>query len=215
MNLKVKRPRGRLTCGFCSNPFFPAPQISDPKTCGRPGCVKEYRRSTRIRKEVASFPNDLYHQVLSQTHSRGMRKEYFLFYILGETGILVSELCDIRPIDLYFEGPDKKIAIAPTFHKVSGGVAGTIERWIKEEGISKLEPIFPYTKRAAQKMFHRAIKAANIEESWGTRSLRHRYGLTVALATDDEKAVATALRQKDVCSARIYIRVARELLKGA
>jgi len=144
-----------------------------------------------------------------------MKKEHFLFYILGETGILVSELCDIRPIDLYFDGPDKKIAITPVFHKVSGAVAGTIERWIKGESVSKLQPIFPYTKRAAQKMFHRALRAADVPEPWGTRSLRHRYGLTVALATDDERAVATALRQKDVCSARIYIRIARELLKGA
>jgi len=214
MNLKV-RPINRLTCGFCSNPFYPAPQVQDPKTCGRPDCVRGYKRSMRGRSTIAAFPSSLYHRVLSTTHSRGMRKEYFLFYVLGETGILVSELCDIRPIDLYFEGPEKKIAITPVFHRVSGAVAGTIERWVKEEEVGKLAPIFPYTKRAAQKMFHRALRASEVKEPWGTRSLRHMYGMMVALATDDEKAVATALRQKDVCSARIYIRVARELLKGA
>jgi integrase len=143
-------------------------------------------------------------------------KEWFLVYVLGETGILVSELCHIRPLDMFFEDEIKKISIGPDMHQVSGAVAGTIERWIKDKKIERTQRIFPYTKRAAQKMFHRALEASGISGHWGTRSLRHMYGMFVARATDNEKSVAKALRQKDVCSAKIYVRIARELTeKGA
>jgi integrase len=215
MNLKVK-PAVRLTCDFCGNDFYPAPQVLEPKTCGHPSCLKDYKRSVRARKTVGAFPAHLYHQVLDRTWKRKMWKEWFLIYTLGETGILISELCHIRPVDLFLDGADMRISIGPDFQSISGTVAGTIERWIRDNEIGRLDRIFPYTKRAAQKMFRRALGAADITGSWGTRSLRHMYGLFVAMATDSDKAVAKALRQKDVCSAKIYVRIARELiLKGA
>lgn len=164
--------------------------------------------------------------MLETLHRLGMEKEWFLVYALGETGMLVSELLRIRPADLFFDGAQKKILMHPNlspggwvprvFQKVSGSVAGTIEWWVKSRGVMKWERIFPCSKRGAQKMFERAVRRAKIQGVWGTRSLRHMFALTVAMATDDEVAVAKALRMKGSASARIYVKMTRELMeKGA
>lgn len=223
MSLRV-RTEGRLTCGFCGTPYHPPPQVRRTMTCGRPECVRDHRKLLRKRSSVSAFPREEYRRLLERLSDLGMEKEWFLVYVLGETGMLVSELLRIRPADLFFEGPEKKILMHPNlsskgpriFNPVSGAVAGTIERWVKSKNVSKWERFFPCSKRGAQKMFERALKRAKVVGSWGTRSLRHMFALTVAMATDSEIAVARALRMKGASSARIYVKMTRELMeKGA
>ena len=226
MSLKIKSTE-QQTCSFCRIPFYPAPQVPNPKTCGRPGCLKEYKKTTRHQDSLRSLPLSTYHHVLGTLVQRGMEKEWFLVYVLGETGLLVSEFLRVRPVDFYFDDSPKKVLIAHStvpvtswiprhYQHISARTAGVLERWASKYEIQKWSPLFPYTKRCAQKMFQRALRVAGVKESWGTRSLRHMYGLTVARATDSEETVAQALRLKDTASARIYVRISRELIeKGA
>jgi integrase len=184
------------------------------------------RRLHKVRSGIEAFPLPLYHEMLNLLKERGLDREWLLVYLLGETGMLVSEVLRLRPVDMSFDGADKKIAVVQSndripkwtpriYHKVSGSVAGAMEWWVRKNQVEKWERLFPYTKRMAQKIFRKAIKASEVKGSWGTRSLRHMYGLTVAMATDSEAAVAQALRMKGSGSARIYVRIARELTKGA
>lgn len=226
MNLRIKSCEQQV-CDFCHNPFYPAPQVLSPKTCGRPDCIRSYKRSIRNLDKLEALPIPTYHSILNKLCDLGMDKEWFLVYALGETGFLVSELLRIRPVDLYIDGAEKKILITKhsvpvviwtprCYQAISGTTAGVFERWAGRTCKDKWDKVFPYTKRAAQKMFQKAIRVSQVKGSWGTRSLRHMYGLTVARATDSEEAVAKALRLKDMASARIYLRISRELTqKGA
>lgn len=225
MNLKIKAP-GRETCEFCGNGFFPAPQVKDPRTCGLPDCLKALRRSIKARGLIKAFPNKLYHKVIDTLKEKKLHREWFLVYLLGETGMLLSEILKIRPADLSFKGQENKIMVGRSrspkawsprvTHKISASTAGAIEWWIKKMDVKRWEKLLPFTKRMAQKVFKNALKACNVENSWGTRSLRHMYGVTVAMATDSESAVAKALRVKGTGSVKVYVKTARELMeKGA
>jgi len=163
-------------------------------------------------------PN-LYRKILAVLWDKQMADEWFLVYVLGQTGLLVGELCKIRPADFSFEGPVKTIALYPVrgsktakiSHKISGQTAGVLERWIIEHKIPHEERIFPYTKRTAQNVLKRALAAAGFEGHYTSQSLRHMYGLNVAMATEDRSAVAMALRKRDLSSAKIYVTQAKKM----
>ena len=225
MSLKI-RIDDHLICAFCKSPYHPPPQVKRPVTCGRPECLKERRRTLREGRVITPFPRDGYKLMLEVLLNRGLEKEWMLVYILGETGMLVSEVLRIKPVDLYFDGPEKKILVHQSspkpawspkvFQKVSGSVAGAIEGWVKRSGVPRFGRILPVSKRGAQKMFERAVRMAGVQGRWGTRSLRHMFGMIVARATDSIPAVARALRMKGPHPARIYVTMTRELMeKGA
>ena len=110
MNLKLK-PSLRKTCGFCGNGFYPAPQVKEPRTCGRPDCLMGLRRLHKVRIGILSLPLPLYHRMLDSLKGKKLDREWFLVYLLGETGMLVSEALRIRPVDLFFDGAEKKILV--------------------------------------------------------------------------------------------------------
>jgi len=166
--------------------------------------------------------SESYRKMLSVLLEKRMPDEWFLVYVLGQTGILVGELYQIRPSDLSFDGPSKTISLYPVrgsktvkiSHKISGQTAGVIERWVSDHRIAPGDRIFPRTKRTAQNMFKRAMDVAGVEGPYTTRSLRHMYALNVALATGDGMAVAKALRKRDLPSAKFYVTLARKMTEA-
>jgi integrase len=174
------------------------------------------------------LPLNEYHKLLDILQMKGMEREHFLVHVLGQTGLRVSEFIELRAANLSLEGPEKKILVRTLhardkwvgWHKISGETAGVIERWIKKHGIVLSTPVFsykdkngmhkPYTKRAAQAMFKKALKVAGLSESYSIKSLRQMYAITVARATGDVKMVTQALRDRDPRSAMEYVIMAEE-----
>jgi integrase len=163
-----------------------------------------------------------YHSLLESLKKGSMEKEWFLAFSLGETGMTVQELLELRPEDLFSDGVTHALAIkhsgkrgAPrVLHPISSRTAGVFGRWASNNKIERNERIFPYGKHAIYGMWKKALEAASLT-GYDTRSLRHMYGILVAMATDDEKMVARYLRMRDFASARFYVKEARRLLKGA
>ena len=222
MHLKLK-PTAKCLCGVCGLVYFPAPNVANPSTCGRPECIKEYKRLNRERKGLSFINSDTYHQIVVKLTEKGMERELFLITVLGETGMTVGELCELRPKDIFFKGPEKMVALRQfgnktgprRVHRVSPRVASILESWVDTLRVRPMDPIFPYTRRTAHNMFRKALVESEVGMHYSTRALRHMYGFNVARATDDEVAVAKAMRMKDAASSRVYISMARELMEGA
>jgi site-specific recombinase XerD len=174
------------------------------------------------------LPLDEYHKLLDTLQSKGMEREHFLIHVLGKTGLRVSEFIELRAANLSLDGAEKKILVRTLharekhvgWHKISGETAGVFERWVFKHRIPPSTPVFsyrdkhgmlrPYTKRAAQSMFKKALKVAGLPESYSIKSLRQMYAITVARATGDVKMVTQALRDRDSRTAMEYVTMAEE-----
>jgi len=159
--------------------------------------------------------------------SKSAWRDYFMFDLMLNTGLRLSETINLNVGDIYncitskevleINGKGDRIRQIP----LNKDIRGHIDKYIRQkqarsEAITSTSPLFlsrnsrRITKRAVQLNFDKWIKVSGIEGKYSPHALRHTVGTELLRKTGNIRKVQEFLGHKFVSTTQIYTGITKE-----
>lgn len=183
-----------------------------------------FRRMTRDRFLSDAELEAFMAAVRTRRHKHQARN-HALFALLANTGIRPSEAMALTVADVHVHAADPWIGLhrphkpntaEPTNELIiNRGIARVLKKHLDSLPDGRLQRLFPFTKRQAERLFKRYCLIAGISTAFKIYALRHTVGMKLWRHTHDLRIMQAVMGHVRMKATAAYVHVTPERMRQA